>query len=138
MVVTQSIQLHTRGNVDIHDITDQVAEAVRASALRDGIATVFVQGSTGAVSTVEYEPGLVADLNAYFDRAMPRDLPYEHDRRWHDGNGHSHVRATLLGPSLTVPFTGGQLALGTWQQIIFIDFDVRSRSRSLIVQIMGE
>lgn len=138
MVVTRSIQLQTQGNGEVHDVTAEVAEAVRASSLRDGIVTLFVQGSTGAVSTIEYEPGLVADLNAYFDRAMPQNIPYQHDLRWRDGNGHSHVRATLLGPSLTVPFVEGRLTLGTWQQIVFIDFDVRSRSRTLIVQVMGE
>ena len=138
MVVTQTIQLNTGGNGDIHDITGEVASAVRISGLNDGIVTVFVQGSTGAVSTVEYEPGLVDDLQNYFDRAMPPDIPYEHERRWHDGNGHSHVRATLLGPSLTVPFVKGRLTLGTWQQIIFVDFDVRPRNRTLIAQIMGE
>ena len=138
MVVTQTIQLHTRGNGEIHDVTAEVARAVQASDLEDGIVTLFVQGSTGALSTVEYEPGLVADLGTYFDRAVPRDIPYQHDRRWHDGNGHSHVRATLLGPSLTVPFVDGRLTLGTWQQIIFVDFDVRLRNRTLIAQIMGE
>ncbi|UCC65711.1 MAG: YjbQ family protein [Anaerolineae bacterium] len=132
------MQLRTRGNGDIHDITGGVTEAVQASGLNNGIVTVFVQGSTGAVSTVEYEPGLVADLRDYFDRAVPSDIPYQHDRRWHDGNGHSHVRATLLGPSLTVPFVQGRLTLGTWQQIIFVDFDVRPRDRTLIVQVMGE
>lgn len=138
MVVTQTIQLHTRGNGDVRDITDEVANAVQASGLQNGIVTVFVQGSTGAVSTVEYEPGLVADLRDYFDRAAPPNISYQHDRRWHDGNGHSHVRATLLGPSLTAPFVKGHLTLGTWQQIIFVDFDVRPRSRTLVVQIMGE
>ena len=138
MVVTHNLQLHTRGNGEVHDITAQVAGAVQASDLKDGIVTVFVRGSTGGLSTVEYEPGLVADLGDYFDRAVPQGIPYAHDRRWHDGNGHSHVRATLLGPSLTVPFVEGRLTLGTWQQIIFVDFDVRSRSRTLIVQIVGE
>ena len=138
MIVTQTIQLDTQGNGDMHDVTGDVAEAVRNSGLNDGIVTVFVRGSTGAVSTVEYEPGLVVDLRDYFDRAIPPDIPYQHDRRWHDGNGHSHVRATLMGPSLTVPFVDGRLTLGTWQQIIFVDFDVRSRSRTLIVQVMGE
>ena len=138
MVMTQTIQLRTRGDGDVHDITRQVAGAVQASDLKDGIVTVFVRGSTGAVSTVEYEPGLVADLGDYFDRAVPPDIPYQHDRRWHDGNGHSHVRATLLGPSLTVPFVDGRLTLGTWQQIVFLDFDVRPRSRELVVQVMGE
>jgi len=138
MVVSQTVQLHTRGNGEIHDITGEVTGAVQASGLSAGIATVFVQGSTGAVSTVEYEPGLVADLNSFFDRTVPSNIPYQHDLRWHDGNGHSHVRATLLGPSLTVPFVGGRLTLGTWQQIIFVDFDVRPRNRTLIVQVMGE
>ena len=138
MVVSQTVQLHTRGNGEIHDITGEVGGAVQASGLSAGIATVFVQGSTGAVSTVEYEPGLVADLNSFFDRTVPSNISYQHDRRWHDGNGHSHVRATLLGPSLTVPFVEGRLTLGTWQQIIFVDFDVRPRNRTLIVQVMGE
>jgi secondary thiamine-phosphate synthase enzyme len=138
MVVTQTIQLRTRGGGHTHDITGQVAGAVQGSDLKDGIVTIFVRGSTGALSTVEYEPGLVADLGDYFDRAVPPDIPYQHDRRWHDGNGHSHVRATLLGPSLTVPFVDGRLTLGTWQQIIFVDFDVRPRSRDLVVQVMGE
>ncbi|MFZ5916795.1 MAG: secondary thiamine-phosphate synthase enzyme YjbQ [Chloroflexota bacterium] len=138
MVLTQHIQLQTHGNTEIHDITDQVAGAVSAAGLSDGIVTVFVQGSTGAVSTVEYEPGLVTDLQRFFERAAPQNIDYDHNRRWHDGNGHSHVRATLLGPSLTVPFTQGRLTLGTWQQIIFVDFDVRPRSRTLVVQILGE
>ena len=138
MIVTQTIQLRTRGNGEIHDITGEVARAVQTSELEGGIVTVFVRGSTGAVSTVEYEPGLVADLGDYFDRTVPPDIPYQHDRRWHDGNGHSHVRATLLGPSLTVPFVEGRLTLGTWQQIIFVDLDARPRSRTLIVQVMGE
>jgi secondary thiamine-phosphate synthase enzyme len=138
MIVTHTVQLQTRGNGEVHDVSGEVAGAVRASGLNDGIVTVFVQGSTSAVSTVEYEPGLVADLRDYFDRTVPSDVPYQHDRRWHDGNGHSHVRATLLGPSLTVPFVQGRLTLGTWQQIIFVDFDVRPRNRTLIVQVMGE
>ena len=138
MIVTGQFHLHTQGNGEVHDVTGEVADAVRTSGLNDGIATVFVQGSTGAVSTVEYEPGLVADLRDYFDRAVPPDIPYQHDRRWHDGNGHSHVRATLLGPSLTVPFVQGRLTLGTWQQIVFVDFDVRPRNRTLVVQAMGE
>jgi len=138
MVLTQHIQLQTHGNTEIHDITDQVAGAVSASGLNDGIVTVFVQGSTGAVSTVEYEPGLVTDLQRFFERTAPQNIDYDHNRRWHDGNGHSHVRATLLGPSLTVPFTQGRLTLGTWQQIILVDFDVRPRSRTLVVQILGE
>ena len=140
MVKTQTIELNTQGNGEVHDVTDQVTDVVRASGLSDGIATVFVRGSTGAVSTIEYEPGLEVDLRDYFDRAVPQGIPYQHDRRWHDGNGngHSHVRATLLGPSLTVPFVEGRLTLGTWQQIIFVDFDARPRSRTLIVQVMGE
>jgi len=138
MVVTQTIQLRTRGNGDIHDVTPDVTNAVRMSELSNGIVTLFVQGSTGAVSTVEYEPGLVTDLRDCFDRIVPPNISYQHDRRWQDGNGHSHVRATLLGPSLTVPFVEGRLTLGTWQQIIFVDFDVRSRSRTLVLQIMGE
>jgi len=99
---------------------------------------VFVPGSTGALTTIEYEPGLIHDFPAALERIVPRNIRYEHERRWHDGNGHSHVRASILGPSLTVPFTNGKLALGTWQQIVFVELDVRPRTRELVVQIVGE
>jgi secondary thiamine-phosphate synthase enzyme len=122
----------------VHDITARVQAAVAESGLASGIATVFVPGSTGAVTTVEYEPGLVQDLQELFDRIAPEGPPYHHDQRWHDGNGHAHVRASLLGPSLTVPFEGGRLELGTWQQIVFLDFDPPARERRLRVKILGE
>jgi secondary thiamine-phosphate synthase enzyme len=138
MVITKQITLHTKGNGDIVDITSDVAEAVAASEITSGTVTVFIAGSTAGVTTVEYEPGLVADLQELWERIVPSDIEYQHNRRWHDGNGHSHVRASLLGASLTVPFENKNLILGTWQQIVVVDFDNRSRSRQVILQIMGE
>ncbi|RME89180.1 MAG: YjbQ family protein [Anaerolineae bacterium] len=137
-VKTLSISLSTKGDTDIHDITDRVAEAVAQSGLRDGIATVFCPSSTSALTTIEYEPGCLADLRRLFDEIVPPNREYAHHLRWGDGNGHSHVRAALLGPSLTVPFREGRLTLGTWQQIIYVDFDVRPRHRELVVQLLGE
>ncbi|MGD9142763.1 MAG: secondary thiamine-phosphate synthase enzyme YjbQ, partial [Dehalococcoidia bacterium] len=122
MITTGQITLRTRGDGDIVDITREVAEAVAGSEINSGTVTVFIAGSTAGVTTVEYEPGLVADLQNLWERIAPRDIEYQHDRRWHDGNGHSHVRASLLGASLVVPFQNGQLILGTWQQIIVVDF----------------
>lgn len=122
----------------IYDITSRVADAVKAAKIKDGIVLVFVPGSTGAVTTLEYEPGLIEDLPAALDRLFPKGIKYGHDRTWHDGNGHSHVRAAFLGPSLSVPVTGSRLELGTWQQIVFIEMDVRPRSRDLVVKVMGE
>lgn len=138
MVETRTLSLETRGNGDVVDITASVQEAVRSTGLEAGTATVFCPSSTSAVTTIEYESGAVADLRRLFDEVAAPDRPYAHNQRWGDGNGHSHVRAALLGPSLTVPFSGRQLTLGTWQQIIYVDFDVRSRRRQLVVQIMGE
>jgi secondary thiamine-phosphate synthase enzyme len=138
MVITRQIALHTKGNGDIVDITGAVAEAVAASEISSGTVTVFIAGSTAGVTTVEYEPGLVADLQELWERIAPADIEYQHNRRWHDGNGHSHVRASLLGASLTVPFDKKSLLLGTWQQIVVVDFDNRSRSRQVILQLMGE
>jgi secondary thiamine-phosphate synthase enzyme len=138
MVVTRRIGLKTKGNCHILDITRQVAQEVASSGLKDGTATVFVPGSTGGVTTVEYESGLLSDLQKLFNRLIPSDIPYQHNLRWGDGNGHAHVRASLLSPSLTVPFVEQRLTLGTWQQIIFIDFDNRPRSRELVLQLMGE
>ena len=137
-VVSKTIKLNTKGDTDIINITDQVAAALSKSGLIDGVVTVFVSGSTGALTTVEYEPGLVQDLKAFFEKIAPKTGSYEHNTRWHDGNGYAHVRSSLLGPSVSAPFAKGLLMLGTWQQIIFIDFDNRPRSRELIVQIMGE
>lgn len=137
-VTTQTITLSTQGNGHVTDITQQVEAAVEAAGTADGIVTLFVPGATGAITTVEYEPGLVADLGELFERLAPAGARYHHDDTWQDGNGHSHVRASLLGPSLTVPVSGGRLTLGTWQQIIFVDFDTRARERELIVQCLGE
>lgn len=137
-VVTTHISVKTRGEVDIIDITENVEKAVSDSSLEKGIVTVFVPGSTGALTTIEYEPGLLHDLPVALERLAPKGIGYEHERRWHDGNGHSHVRASILGPSLTVPFNEGRLTLGTWQQIVFVELDVHPRTRELVVQIIGE
>ncbi len=137
-VKTKQLSIHTRGEGDILDVTSAVAEAVVETKLKNGIVTVFVPGSTGALTTIEYEPGLLKDFPNLLERVAPKNLAYEHEKRWHDGNGHSHVRASLIGPGLTVPFSNGRLTLGTWQQIIFMELDVRSRARNLILQIMGE
>ncbi|UCC85504.1 MAG: YjbQ family protein [Gemmatimonadota bacterium] len=138
VVVTESIDLKTRGHADMLDITGDVAAKVRDSGVRAGIVTVFCPGSTSAVTTIEYESGALSDLKHLFDEIVPPDRDYAHNLRWGDGNGHSHVRAALLGPSLSVPVVDGELQLGTWQQITYCDFDNRSRSRRLIVQIVGE
>jgi len=138
MVVTQELRLNARGNCDIQDITSHVAGAVKESGLRSGIVTLFCPGSTGGLTTIEYESGALADLQQVFDEIAPPDREYRHHLRWGDDNGHSHIRAALVGPSLTVPFVEGRLALGTWQQIVFLDFDTRSRSRRLVVQVLGE
>ena len=138
MVVTQTIQVSTTGQGDAHDITEQVAAAVAAARFSAGIATMFVVGSTAGITTIEFEPGAVADLNGLFERLAPRGGTYRHHLRWGDDNGSSHVRAALLGPSLTVPFTGGALTLGTWQQIMLLEFDTRPRHREVVVQIFGE
>jgi len=137
-VASASISLSTKGNTDIREITDQVAEAVSASGLLQGIVTIFCPSSTSGVTTIEYEPGCVADLRRLFDEIVPSNRPYQHDQTWGDANGYSHMRAALLKASLTIPFVNGKLTLGTWQQIIYIDFDNRPRQRELVVQIMGE
>ena len=137
-VQKQTIQLQTEGNADVLDITTQVARAVQESDLRDGIVTVFCPSATSALTTIEYESGCISDLRRLFDEIVQPNRHYEHNARWHDGNGHSHVRAALLGPSLTVPFIDGRLTLGTWQQIIYVDFDNRPRQRELIVQVIGD
>ena len=138
MVVSKKLALQTRGNGDTHDITDAVAQAVRESNLKSGTVTLFCPSSTSGLTTIEFEPGAVADLQRVFDEIVPAELAYRHNERWGDGNGYSHVRASLLGPSLVVPFVAGTLALGTWQQIVYIDFDTRPRHREIIAQIMGE
>lgn len=138
MVTTKRITLETRGHGDIHDITRQVAGAVRESGLQAGTVTIFSPSSTSALTTIEFESGCLFDLNRLFDEIVPPDRDYRHNLRWGDGNGHSHVRAALLGPSLTIPFVDGRLTLGTWQQIVFCDFDNRPRHRECVVQIVGE
>jgi secondary thiamine-phosphate synthase enzyme len=138
MITTRRITLQTRGNGDTLDITPEVAREVAQADITSGTVTVFIAGSTAGVTTVEYESGLVADLQGLWERIAPQGITYQHDRRWHDGNGHAHVRASLLGPSLVVPFENKSLILGTWQQIIVIDFDNRARSRQVVLQIMGE
>ena len=120
------------------EITDQLAKCIRDSNLKDGIATVFVAGATGALTTIEYEPGLLQDFPNMLERVAPRDVDYEHEKRWHDGNGHSHVRASLIGPSITIPFENGRATLGTWQQVVFVELDTRGRSRELVVQMIGK
>jgi len=135
---SKRINFKTRGETDIIDITGEVANAIKASEIRNGIVTVFVPGATGAVTTIEYEPGLLKDLPAMLEWIAPKEIEYEHEKRWHDGNGHSHVRASLLGPSITVPFEDGRLTLGTWQQIVFVELDNKSRSREVVLQIIGE
>lgn len=137
-VNTLSIELSTRGNADVQDITDAVADSIVRSGIRDGIVTVFCPSSTSALTTIEYESGCVSDLRRLFDEIVDPRRDYAHNARWGDGNGHSHVRAALLKASLTVPFVSGRLTLGTWQQIIFVDFDNRSRRRELVVQVIGE
>jgi len=137
-VITDSIQISTKGFTDIIDITAEVAGCVERSGMKSGTATVFISGSTAGVTTIEYEPGLLQDLPEALDKIAPMDRSYHHDAAWGDGNGFSHVRAALVGCSLTVPFTDGRLLLGTWQQIVVLDFDNRSRSRRVVVQTMGE
>ncbi|HEU0291555.1 MAG TPA: secondary thiamine-phosphate synthase enzyme YjbQ [Anaerolineales bacterium] len=137
-VKTFSISLNTRGDADIHDITDQIARHVTQSGLKDGTVTIFCPSSTSALTTIEYENGALSDLKRLFNEIIPQNREYAHNARWHDGNGHSHVRAALLGPSLTVPFVNGELTLGTWQQVIYVDFDNRPRRRELVLQLIGE
>jgi secondary thiamine-phosphate synthase enzyme len=137
-VVTKDITFQTKGNCDIIDITPQVAKKIEESGVSNGTVTVFISGSTAGVTTIEYEPNLLSDFKQMWDRVIPQNISYEHNKTWGDGNGHSHVRASVLGASLTIPFVNKRLTLGTWQQIVFIDFDNRSRSRKMVLQIMGE
>jgi secondary thiamine-phosphate synthase enzyme len=137
-VITKTTSINTRGENDMIDITGQTSKAVEESKLKDGIVTVFVPGSTAAITTIEYEPGLAQDFPGMLSRIAPKDIEYEHDNTWHDGNGHSHVRASLIGPSLTIPFKDGVLTLGTWQQVVLLEIDTRKRERKIILQIIGE
>lgn len=139
MVKTEKIQVRTKGNCDVVNLTEQVSEVVAKSGLSEATVTVFNVGSTAGITTTEYEPGLVNyDIAALFEKIAPANGRYEHEETWHDDNGHAHARATLLGPSLSVPVVDGHLTLGTWQQIILVDFDTRARTRTVICQIIGE
>ncbi len=138
MVHQSQITFQTNSHGDMHDLTAEVAEAVEASGIRTGVAQVFSVGSTSAVSVVEFEPGLIRDVPEQLDRLLPPSRDYGHEQAWHDGNGHSHLQATLMGPSLAVPVTDGQLVLGTWQQVFHLDCDVRPRQRTVIVTVIGE
>lgn len=136
-VKSEALKLRTRGHSDVIDITDKVAAILSRSGVSDGIFTLFVIGSTAGLTTIEFEPGLVHDIKEAFERVAPEKGHYEHHERWGDDNGNSHVRASILGPSLTVPFNSGKLCLGTWQQIVLIDFDTQPRDREIVCQILG-
>ncbi len=138
MVYSGKIKLEAQGFSDVHDITADVARVLADSGVSQGLVCVFCKGSTGAITTIEFEPGVVKDLKRAIEKIAPQHDHYDHDARWGDGNGFSHVRAALMKPSVTVPVSGGQMALGTWQQLVFIDFDNRPRSRELVVQVVGE
>jgi secondary thiamine-phosphate synthase enzyme len=137
-VSCKRIQVSTGGHGETINVTAEIAREVNNSGIASGVVTVFIPGSTAGMTTVEFEPGLVADMKAMWQRLIPEDMDYEHNKAWGDGNGHSHVRASLLGPSVTIPFINKRLTLGTWQQIVIVDFDARPRSREIILQIMGE
>jgi secondary thiamine-phosphate synthase enzyme len=137
-VITKTIEINSKGENDMVNITDQTLNAILESKLENGIVTIFVSGSTAAVTTIEYEPGLRRDFPIMLDRIIPKNIEYKHNETWHDGNGHSHVRASLIGPSLSVPFKDRNLILGTWQQIVVIELDIRSRQRRITLQIIGE
>src|SRR4030042_3421110 len=137
-VVTRDITFQTKGNCDIIDITSQVANAVAESKVDNGIITLFISGSTAGVTTIEYEHRLLSDFKSMWDKVIPQNIPYEHDKTWGDGNGHSHMRASLLGASLTIPFVNKKLTLGTWQQIVVVDFDNRPRRREIVLQLLGD
>ena len=137
-VESHTIALETRGNGDILEITEQVMDCLKSSQLKDGIATVFTSSATSGLTSLEFEPGCVQDFQRLFDEIIPPDREYAHNQRWGDGNGHSHARAALLKPSITIPFIDNALTLGTWQSVILVDFDNKPRSRKLIVQLLGE
>ncbi len=138
MTFTEIISINTKGFSDIIDITPRVLSYIEQAGISSGLITLFCPGSTGALTTIEYEPGVLRDLKEALEKIAPSDIPYHHDKRWGDGNGFSHVRAALMKPSLSIPVVDGKPTLGTWQQIVFIDFDNRARSRDIVVQIIGE
>jgi secondary thiamine-phosphate synthase enzyme len=137
-VSTSTVSLRSKGENDMVDITGQVADVIKKSEIRNGVVTIFVSGSTAAVTTIEHEPGLRKDFPRMLERTAPKNIDYEHDKTWHDGNGHSHVRASLIGPSLTVPFQDKRLMLGTWQQIVLLEMDIRPREREIVLQMIGD
>ena len=137
-VVTKYITLTSQGENDIIDITDSIKNILVDSQLKNGIIILFVVGSTAAITTIEYEPGLTKDFPNMLERIAPKRMEYEHDKTWHDGNGHAHIRASLIGPSLTIPFINGETSLGMWQQIVFVELDIRSRKRKIVVQLIGD
>ena len=137
-VESQELRFRTHHEGEILDITDKTQRVIESSRMMNGVAVLFVPGSTGAITTIEYEPGLLADLPVALERLAPNDASYEHEKKWHDGNGHSHIRASMIGPNLSVPFRDKKLTLGTWQQIVFLELDVRPRDRTVIVQLIGE
>ncbi|NIM25148.1 MAG: YjbQ family protein [Nitrososphaeria archaeon] len=137
-IISKSIQIRSKGENDMLDLTEQISEFIGSSGISNGIVTIFVSGSTGSITTIEFEPGLVKDFPEMLSRIAPKDLDYGHEQMWHDGNGHSHVKASLVGPSLTVPFSNGEMLLGTWQQIVFLELDTRARTRNLVLHIIGE
>lgn len=132
------IDLETKGEMDIIDITERVQKIVKESKIKNGIACIFCPGSTGAITTIEYESGLLHDLPNALERIAPKNAYYKHEERWHDGNGHSHVRASIIGPSITVPIENGKLVLGVWQQIVFVECDIRPRKRNILVHVVGD
>jgi secondary thiamine-phosphate synthase enzyme len=138
MIITETISINTKGFCDIIDVNSQVLSIVKRSLIANGLVTIFCPGSTGSITTIEYESGVLQDLKDALERIAPSDIPYEHNERWGDGNGFSHVRAALMKPSLAVPLVNGKLTLGTWQQIVFIDFDNCGRHRDIVVQIIGD
>jgi secondary thiamine-phosphate synthase enzyme len=138
IVVETELGVKTKGELDIVNITGEIEKIVSKTGIKNGIANVFVPGSTGAVTTIEYEPGLLKDLPNALERLAPRHAVYEHEKAWHDGNGHSHVRASIIGPSITIPIRDGALRLGTWQQVVFVELEVRPRTRRLVVTCLGE
>jgi secondary thiamine-phosphate synthase enzyme len=138
MISTNTISINTKGFTDTIDITDEVTKIVEQSGIENGLVTIYCRGSTGTITTIEFESGVIKDLQRALEKIAPSNVPYEHDKRWGDGNGFSHVRAALMKPSLSIPLIQQKLILGTWQQIVFIDFDNRARHREIFVQIIGE
>lgn len=137
-VLTKTIHVKTKGQDDMINMTENVSGVISSSQIKQGIVTMFVVGSTAAITTIEYEPGLQKDFPKMLERIAPSDIEYDHQKMWHDDNGHSHIRASLIGPSLTVPFDDGNLMLGTWQQLVLVEMDTRGRDRAIILQIIGQ